>query len=396
MEPNALRAFMSTMANGDWRAAGNLVSDDAKPDDAPPYDIENGVAHIRISGVLMPSVPWIMRAFGIDATGYDDICEACRLAAADPAVDSVCLDIDSPGGSVSGVHSTADAVDKLDEEKTVTARVTGMCASAGYWIAAKASKITADRGSMIGSIGVYSVVQDLSVAAANAGVKVHVISSSELKGAGVPGSQITDAQIADMQRMIDAFSADFVQDVADGRGKSIADILPSATGQVWMANEAQERGLIDGLTSDDIEDQERKNMDAFSLIQKHPAHAAMIAKLAQENATADAMGAAIAAADAAAALAALTDKADKSEAAAAAAKADADALKVKLAASAKECEALSAQLATLNALAVGGKAGAKVAQEGEPPAAEKLSPDAVAAMSGIERAKFFARGGTVG
>lgn len=385
MEPGALSSLMESLASGDWKAAG-MLSQDEEPE---TYTVdEDGTMTIPVAGVLLPTVPGIFRAFGINATGYDDIRDAIDEAGNDPAVKAVVLAIDSPGGSVSGIHAVADAIDDLTDDKPVVAQISGMAASAAYWIASQATAIYADRGSQVGSIGVYAVARDASVAAANAGIKVHVVSSAELKGAGVPGAPITDAQLAEMRRMIGGMASDFITDVARGRGKSTADILPSATGQIWMAAEALTRGLIDAQPVDDVTPVEDTNMDAFALIEKHPAHAALIAKMAKEGAHVDAMSAAIVTADAAAALA--SAKADM-----VAVKAEADALKVKLAEAEKARDQNAKQLADLNAMAAGGKAGTKVQQDGEEAKVEQLSQEKLEAMSSIERARFFARGGVV-
>lgn len=392
MEPSALSSLMESLASGDWKAAGMLAQDD----EPTPYTVDDdGTMTIPVVGVLLPTVPMIFRAFGINATGYDEIQDAVEAALDDPKVKAVTLAINSPGGSVSGIHAVSDAIDDLNDVKPVTAQVSGMAASAAYWIAAQAGAIYADRGSQVGSIGVYAVVRDSSVAAAQAGIKVHVVSSAELKGSGVPGAPVTDAQLADVRRMISAMASDFIADVADGRGKSTAEILPSATGQLWMAAEAHARGLIDEEPADETIDQETTDMDAFALIEKHPAHAALIAKMAKEGATVDAMSAAIVTADAVAALNAANAKAVQAEAATVAAKAESDALKVKLADAEKVRDQHAKQLADLNALAAGGKAGTKVLQDGEEAKPEQLSQAKIDALSPIDRAKFYARGGVL-
>ncbi len=393
MEPGALSGLMASLTNGDWKAAGMLEQED---DDAQPYSIdENGTMTIQITGTLMASVPLIFQLFGINATGYDEIRAAVAVARTDPKVKAVTLMIDSPGGSTSGIHAVADDLSDLNDEKPVTARVSGMAASAAYWIASQASKIYAERGSMIGSIGTYAVVRDSSVAAANAGIKVNVISSADLKGAGVPGAPVTDAQLADVRRMITAITENFVADVAIGRGKSTADILPSATGQLWMAPQAIARGLIDEEQTDEPPQQETTDMDAFALIEKHPAHAAMIAKMAKDGVKVEAMEAAITNADALAALANAKAETAKAQADLVTAKADAEALKVKLADAEKVRDQHAKQLTDLKAIAKGGAAGNKIAQDGEESKPEQISQAAFDAMAPLERAKFYARGGVV-
>lgn len=213
------------------------------------YSVQDGVAHIAISGVLLKEVPCIFELMGVQATSYVDTCAALAAAIADDGVDSICLDVDSPGGSVSGVQALGDAVFAARGKKPIVAHVSDLCASAAYWVASQADKVLASDSALVGSIGVYAVMEDSSAASAADGIKVHVLRSHELKGAGVDGSPITNAQINDGQRVVDQIADMFVGTVARGRGLSGATVKESATGQVWLASQAKDRGLVDQIAS---------------------------------------------------------------------------------------------------------------------------------------------------
>lgn len=209
--------------------------------------VAEGVATIPITGTLMKAVPKILRWFGIDATSYKDLQEDLAKANADPVVQAIRLLIDSPGGQVAGVKEAADAI--AGSEKPVFAEVTDLAASAAYWLAAQAKKIAASPNALIGSIGVFSVHTDSSRLAENLGLKVHVVSSGPHKGMGVPGAPITDEQLAAQKELILGMAANFKGDVARGRRRTAEEIDGWATGQVWLAEEAKKRGLIDGITT---------------------------------------------------------------------------------------------------------------------------------------------------
>jgi signal peptide peptidase SppA len=207
-------------------------------------DAEDGVARIAIAGPMMKHVPSMAEALGLEATSTLEVRELVEAADADESVTEIHLMIDSPGGSVSGVSELADAV--AAASKPVKAFVTGSAASAAYWVASQADSITAGKTSQVGSIGTVLVLHDTSAAAEAEGVKVHVISSHELKGIGVDGAPLTDTQRAEVQRMIDSLTAVFVDAVASGRGVDRKTAEAWATGQVWIGAEAQARGLVQG------------------------------------------------------------------------------------------------------------------------------------------------------
>jgi signal peptide peptidase SppA len=234
-------------SNGDGVSASNALFGE----DAPKrtrMSIASGVARIPISGVLLKKVPAWLRWFGVDATSYQDIMDDTLAAAGNADVKEICYVVDSPGGQVAGVHEAGEAIHAArGSGKQITAEVGDLCASAAYWLAAQAQRITAGPNAQIGSIGVYSVYVDSSKAAADEGFKVHVISSGPHKGAGVPGAPITDEQLAGFQKVIDGMAANFKEAVSRGRGKGADKVGEWATGQVWLAREAVSMGLIDSL-----------------------------------------------------------------------------------------------------------------------------------------------------
>ena len=153
------------------------------------------------------------------------------------------FDIDSPGGCVVGVPELYDAIAGLAAKGIVTvAGSSGLIASAAYWIASACDVISCTRGAMAGSIGVYAVLEDWSKAAENIGATIHLIATSPIKGAGYPGTPVTDEQLKAEQETVDDTFKLFLSDVKRKRKK----LSPEATtAQVWLADGAMARGLID-------------------------------------------------------------------------------------------------------------------------------------------------------
>lgn len=246
----ALAALAEAASRGDVNsrmAIGFLGRRADRDDDEDLYTTADGVATIKVSGVLMTKKPEWYSWLGIDATETPRIKKALEAAAADDEVESIALHICSPGGNAQGVSEVADAI--ASSPKTVTAVCEGLCASGAYWLASAASSISATKDCYVGSIGVYSVAVDSSKAAEAQGYKVHVIRSGEHKGMGIGGAPITDAQIAAEQELVDSLAKLFKSAVAKGRKHALDDVDAVATGQTWLAGSAKKKGLVDDVES---------------------------------------------------------------------------------------------------------------------------------------------------
>jgi len=107
-----------------------------------------------------------------------------RAAAMSDEVTAIIVRIDSPGGTVAGTQELADDVAAAAKRKTTVAMIEDMGASAAYWTASQASAVWANRTALVGSIGTFAVIHDLSAHAGQLGVKVHVVKAGEHKGGG--------------------------------------------------------------------------------------------------------------------------------------------------------------------------------------------------------------------
>jgi len=243
MEPAALAAFIERVAGLPENASLIGVAIERKP---ALLEVVGGVARIPINGVLLTKVPDWMRLWNLNVTGYDWIAEQVAEASGRKDVTAIELAIDSPGGMVAGVMGAADAIFNARQNKPVTALISNLGASAAYWLASQAQSIAAaDANTLAGSIGVYSVYVDWSKLEERVGIKVIVIRSGEHKGMGV--DTITESQIAAVQQYIDATAGNFIAAVARGRGRTTEEIAEYATGQLWIATTAREKGLIDAV-----------------------------------------------------------------------------------------------------------------------------------------------------
>ncbi len=397
MEPVALQEFVQTVGAISPEMIRALEMERKDSPDSPAAPDEDGTATINVTGVLLKSGAWIYRAFGIEATDYRELSAAFAAAESNPSVERIMLAVDSPGGQASGIHAVADQIHNC--AKPVVAHVKTLAASGGYWIASQADEIVAQRGAKVGSIGAYVAVYDTSAAAKAEGVKVHVVSSGPFKGAGVAGSPINDDQLADIQAQINDLAAEFVNDVARGRGVDATAIKESADGKVYNTEEARTRWLIDRVSADPVKESKNNMADMLAkvaaLVKEFPAHAAAITESAAAGKSdaeirsviekaQDADKAAKVAADRDAAIA----RAESAEKALAEASA-------KIEAQAKDLEAAKAAHDAIAKVKAGATQGNKIEVDPAEKPVVKKSLDEFNAMGGIERAKFVNAGGLV-
>lgn len=354
------------------------------PNVAEPIAANEGrFAIIGIKGALVPRASILDLAYvGDRLTSYEDIAESVRAAEADPSVQAIILRIDSPGGELGGLIDCADAIHA--SRKPVRAEIVGTCASAAYLLASQADRITATRGAVVGSLGVYCVLVDESQALANAGIALEVISSGGTKGAGADG-KITDDLRAVEQQWIDGLNKQFLDTIARARPALADSFAAINTGEVWLSDAALSRGLIDSIeTPTDLPME-----TVIDLIAAEPAFAAHITTAHKAGSDLATIKASLHAEKAKAQEAAHErEKADLRDAVAKAT-VERDAAKA-------TADAIAAKHAAVTALADGAKAGNKIkadASEGRDPKARTRAE--VDVMSPSQRAKFYADGGTV-
>lgn len=223
----------------------------AVPRPTVPASQRGAVAVIPIHGVIEHRASFLLEVFG--GTSVESIRAMLRAAVADPQISSIVLDVDSPGGGVEGVTELAAEIRGARAAKRVVAVANTMACSAGVWLASQADQVLVSPSGQVGSIGVYAVHFDLSDAYAAEGVKPTVISAGEHKTDGNEFEPLSDDAKAQMQRRVNAYYAQFVNDVALGRRVTRATVEADyGQGIVFLAKDALAAGLVDGIgTLDD-------------------------------------------------------------------------------------------------------------------------------------------------
>lgn len=193
-------------------------------------------------GVITPR-PSVYEAYGLAASTVT-IGRRVRAALDDPDVKAVVLDVDSPGGVISGVPELAADLRGMRGSKPIVAQANHLMASAAYWIASAADEIVASPSAMVGSVGVYGMHVDQSGWLEQMGLKVTLIAEPAEKVEGNPFQPLSAEAEADMRKQVAGGLAMFRSDVAQGRGMARGDIADSWA-KVYRGDEAKAMGMID-------------------------------------------------------------------------------------------------------------------------------------------------------
>ena len=207
----------------------------------------DGIAMLQVHGPMMKSVS----SLGEGASTVQ-LRQQLRAAKKSPNVIGAMLVMDTPGGTAKGNRDLADEVARFAQAKPIFSYTEDQTTSAGVSVASQATKRFANNDTALyGAMGTYSVLMDQSGMAEKLGVKVHVIKAGQYKGMGEPGTPISEEQLTEAQRIVNALNDSYLETIARGLGKPVEMIRSIADGRVIMARDAVGMGLIDGVQSFD-------------------------------------------------------------------------------------------------------------------------------------------------
>jgi len=199
---------------------------------------ENVVAGIRLEGE-------------INSPMADEVIEKLEEAEEDKRVVGILLEVESPGGAVVPSQEMYDIITRIKAAKPVVAYIRDVAASGAYYTIAPASRIVANRGSMVGSIGVVLETFEASELIAWAKLKPITLKTGKLKDAGSPTRPYSEDDKAYLQSLIDKTRAQFADDVKKARGLSDLTLAHMSDGRVVLGTEAANLKLIDKVGNRD-------------------------------------------------------------------------------------------------------------------------------------------------
>jgi protease-4 len=167
----------------------------------------------------------------------------------DSSIKAIIIHVNSPGGGVAASEEIYREVKRVRKEKNkkVVVSIETVGASGAYYVASASDKIFADQGSIVGSIGVIAQWVNYGDLLKWAKLKDVVIKTGEFKDTGNPSRDMTPAEQAYMQSLIDNMFGQFIHAVSEGRGLKYEDVKSFANGKVWTGEQAMSMKLIDSV-----------------------------------------------------------------------------------------------------------------------------------------------------
>lgn len=227
-------------------AALPVVSEDATRDffgePLPMMEIRGDMAIIPIKGTLFKHAGLLEKMCG--ACSYEDITRDLHEATNVVGVQTIWLNIDSPGGQCVGNQEVAGYIEELRGQGfEINAYTDSEMCSAAYNIAAACGYVVCSSSAYVGNIGAMMALLDNSERYRMEGLKTELFASGPLKGVGADGLALTGEQRAYLQGLVDTFAGMFKENVTRNRGPK-GDAM---NGQVIIGKNAADAGLVDEI-----------------------------------------------------------------------------------------------------------------------------------------------------
>lgn len=244
----AIVGFLALQAAGEKFSAEEIEAKIAPQTAKAIARREGYVAIIPVQGVISNRMTMMGDISGGGGTSCERMASQLRESIADEGVKAIILDGDTPGGAVHGTDEVSALIAGNRGGKPIIGQVNSNCASAGYWMFASCDEIVMTPSAEVGSIGVYTIHDDISAALEKVGVKKTLIGAGKFKGENAPFMPLSEEALAYTQQRVDAYYSMFVNRVAAGRNTD-ADAVRNGFGQGRMvgAKEAIRLGMADRI-----------------------------------------------------------------------------------------------------------------------------------------------------
>jgi protease-4 len=165
----------------------------------------------------------------------------------DDKIKAVVIRINSPGGSATASEAIRRALVQLKEKKPTIVSMGDMAASGGYWVSCIGVPVYAERGTLTGSIGVFSMKLSFGSLIKRIGLHFENIALDDSANAFSPDRTWTEEDEKALQGTIDEVYTKFLKLVSDSRGIKVEKLEDLAGGRVWSGTQAKRVGLVDEI-----------------------------------------------------------------------------------------------------------------------------------------------------
>ena len=272
VEPSRLDALLVTLQS--WPFRHSVVEEFfEQAGRRERFPVQSGVAIIPVHGPLAMREDFFSSMMGWGT--YQGVQRDLEKALRDPAVRAIALDIDSPGGEVSGAFDLADWIVAQRGTKPIWAIANEAAFSAAYAIAAAADRVVLSRSAGVGSVGIIARHVEFSKMDERLGITVTPVYAGARKNDLDDASPLTDTAREILQAEVDRLYELFVANVASARGMS-EDVVRGSEAGLFFGENAVEAGFADAVASFD---------EAFAAMTKEPRRPRALRAAVREEAT---------------------------------------------------------------------------------------------------------------
>jgi protease-4 len=207
-----------------------------------PVHNETHTALVEINGVIAADAK----------ANADTVITGIRDAFENENAKGLIIRMNTPGGSPVQAGIINDEINRLKTTRPdfpVYAVIQDVCASGGYYIAAAAKEIYADKASIVGSIGVRMDSFGFTNAIEKLGVERRSLTAGENKAFLDPFLPMRKQDINHAHTMLDNIHQQFIDVVKQGRGDRLSNNPDLFSGLFWSGEQALPLGLIDGFAT---------------------------------------------------------------------------------------------------------------------------------------------------
>jgi len=165
----------------------------------------------------------------------------------DDKIKGVVVRINSPGGSATASEAIRRALVALTEKKPTVVSMGEMAASGGYWISCIGQPVYAEKATITGSIGVFSLKLSLGTMLRRVGVHVESIALDDSAKSDSLARPWNDRDTSSMQSFVDDVYGKFLKLVSQSRSIPVDQLQSLAGGRVWSGTQAKQHHLIDEI-----------------------------------------------------------------------------------------------------------------------------------------------------
>ncbi|NOY22032.1 MAG: signal peptide peptidase SppA [Acidobacteria bacterium] len=184
---------------------------------------------------------------GSSSIASDTTCRTIRRAADNSLIKAIVFRINSPGGSALASELIYQELQRAAKKKPVIASIGGMGASGGFYIACGCDKIFADNASIVGSIGVISIVPEFTHLMGKVGVHIDPVQKGKYSDFLSPYRKLKPEEARILTNEMLKIYTVFKSRVAKSRKMDMEKVEELAQGRIYSGRKGLKLGLVDRI-----------------------------------------------------------------------------------------------------------------------------------------------------